>query len=159
MNPRANRRRPWILVLVGVLVLAAVIGYQMVLAPTTVVLWGVFRVPTAQLIAVQVDITRGTTSHAYAIHNPRLVRQIADAVADMRRAAPPTPSRPPLDHPIWQFTIRARHYGIIGGSLWVVGRNGSTVWQDANGYYWKVPKSLIHRLERDLRAPSTTRIF
>jgi hypothetical protein len=79
----------------------------------------------------------------------------------MRRGAPltPTNSPPPLYHPLTQFTIRTRDYGIVGGSLWAVGPHASTVWQDADGYYWKVPQRLIHLLERDLRAPSTTKLF
>lgn len=113
-------------------------------------IWGAFRVPKTELNLARVEVTTGTTSHAYEIHNPKLVLQLARNVSRMRRLEQITslnfpPAAAPNYRPVTELTIITKKYGACGGSFWSVETHerGPVVWQDADGYYWAVPPSWV----------------
>ena len=147
---KANKRPLWGVAAAGILLLvaAAYAGYRIDLATMTVVIWGEFRVPKTELTLARVDVTNGTTSHAYEIRNPQLVLQIARDVSRMRRLKQITPLKfPPVAarnyRPVTELTIITKKYGACGGSFWSVNSHGrgAIVWENAGGYYWAVPRA------------------
>lgn len=154
----------WVFALMcGILLLAVVfVGYRIYLSDTTVVIWGGFRIPKSQLVMARVDTLQGNIPHAFEIHDHRLVLEIAEAVSHMKNLGaieqgnfPPAPNY----QPITQLEIDTKKYGVCGGNFWLVSPGGPVVWQDANGYYWDVPKALIDVLKEDVHAPGTTQLF
>jgi len=159
-------KRWWSVAAALVFAAAMFTGYRIYLDTTTVVVWGAFRVPKSELTLARVDIYQGQDSHAYAIHNPRLVLQIANDVSRMQRLQEMTPTnfppaRSPNDRPVTELTIVTQKYGVCGGSFWSVDTHGHgpVVWQDAGRYCWAVPRSLIRTLQRDIHASGTTKLF
>lgn len=163
---KVMNKRLWSVAAILILVAAAFTGYRIYLDTTTIVVWGAFRVPKSELTLARVDLYQGKDSHAYAIYNPRLVLQIAMDVSRMQRLQPITPinfppARAPNYRPVTELTIVTKKYGVCGGSFWSVDTHGHgpVVWQDADGYYWAVSRSLIRILQRDIHSPGTTKLF
>lgn len=157
-------KRPWIIPIIGILVLVigTFVGYRIYLSVYTVVIWGEFRVPKSQLILARVDFAEGKVTHAYEIHDPQLVLQIAQEISKMPRLGQITPTNfpPALNYkPITHLSIITKKYGSCGGSFWSIEPNGAVIWQDSNGYYWKVSINLMSTLEKDIHSPSTTELF
>lgn len=160
MSFRFKKSRATILTCLVVLI-GAFVGYRTYLSATTIVIWGEFRVPKSQFTLARIDTVNGTTVHAFEVHNPQLVLQIAQEVSHMKRQRQITATNfPPSEshNSITKLVIVTRKYGSAGGNFWSV-PGGSGIWQDADGYYWAVPKELIATLEQDIQSAGVTKLF
>lgn len=157
-----STKKSWMTILacLAACAIVALVGYRLYLSATTLVVWGI-RVPKSQLNLARIDTLNGKTSHAYEVHDSRLVLQIAQEVSHMKRLGQVAPTNfPPSEgHTlITQLLFVTTKYGSTGGSFWSVS-GGSGIWQDADGYYWSVPGALMSIVEHDIQSKSTMKVF
>lgn len=157
MNLNFLKSLKGVLTYLTVLIIIIFLGFYIYHSFNSLDIWG-FKVQKSQIDLVRID----TPNHAFEIHNPNLVLKIAKDASHMKKETKITPfNTQPLSNlykPLISFVIVTKSYGSIGGHFWTSG-NDSTVWLDANGYYWSVPKNLITDLEKKIKSKSTSKLF
>ena len=111
---------------------------------THISMWG-FNVSKNELK----DVLINTKDNNYIITNSKLVLELTQEVAKMKKLYKIEPSNfPPKETPTKYTKLMIQTNSTYGGSFWDDGNSG--IMLDSNGYYWSVSSELIILMDKSL---------